>query len=197
MRYTFMLASFALLLLAACGTTAVPIDSPAPSPSVALAPPILTEPQAIETASQKAARGERWHTGVRNIRNQQARLMTMGEYWALGQYDEGIFGSAEWYPESGLPVWVVLMEGTSELTLPTSSPLTPTRYNYFVVVLNAHTGYEIGVSPLSAPDQLLADAQGLDPSLYARYPLELPWSTRRMSRTSRCPNQGPCQADSL
>ncbi len=173
MRYTFMLASFALLLLAACGTTAVPIDSPAPSPSVALAPPILTEPQAIETASQKAARGERWLTGVRNIRNQQARLKTMGEYWALGQYDEGIFGSAEWYPESGLPVWVVLMEGTSELTLPTSSPLTPTRYNYFVVVLNAHTGYEIGVSPLSAPDQLLADAQGLDPSLYARYPLEL------------------------
>ena len=31
-------------------------------------------------------------------------------------------------------------------------------YNYFLVVLNAHTGYEIGASPLSAPDRLLAEA---------------------------------------
>ena len=99
--------------------------------------------------------------------------MTMGECWALGQYDEGVFGSAEWYRNSDLPVWVVLMEGNSESPLPTSSPLTPTRYNYFVVVLNAHTGYEIGFSPLPAPDQLLPEAHGLDPALYARYPLEV------------------------
>ena len=98
--------------------------------------------------------------------------MTMGEYWAAGQYDDGFFGSAAWYPDSDLPVWVVLIEGNSESTLPTSSPLTPTRYDYFVVVLNAHTGYVIGASPLTAPDELLADAQGLDPALYARYPLE-------------------------
>ena len=64
------------------------------------------------------------------------------------------------------------MEGTAESTLPASTPLTPTRYDNFVVVLNAHTGYEIGFSPLSAPNLLLADAQGLDPDRYARYPLE-------------------------
>jgi hypothetical protein len=39
-------------------------------------------------------------------------------------------------------------------------------------VLNAHTGEEIGVSPLTAPDQLIEEAQGLDPALYARYPLD-------------------------
>ena len=99
--------------------------------------------------------------------------MTLGEYWGLGQYDSGFFGSAEWYRQSDLPVWVVFMEGNSESTLATSSPLTPTRYIYLVVVLNAHTGYEIGVSPLSAPDQLLSEAQGLDPARYARYPLEV------------------------
>ena len=99
--------------------------------------------------------------------------MTLGEYWGLGQYDSGFFGSAEWYRQSDLPVWVVFLEGNSESTLATSSPLTPTRYIYLVVVLNAHTGYEIGVSPLSAPDQLLSEAQGLDPARYARYPLEV------------------------
>ncbi len=158
------------LLGAQAGST--PTPSPVPSSSVVLAPPSLTELQAMENVSQKAALNRRGLTDVSNIRNQQARLMTMGEYWALGLYDEGIFGSAEWYPESDLPVWVVLMEGNSESTLPTSSALIPTRYTYFVVVLNAHTGYEIGVSPLSAPDQLLAETQGLDPDRYARYPLE-------------------------
>ena len=64
------------------------------------------------------------------------------------------------------------MEGNSESTLPTSSPLTPTRYVYRVVVLNAHTGYEIGVSPLSEPYPL-EQARGLDPALFARYPLEV------------------------
>ena len=173
MRCAFMLALLALLALAACAQVGSnPTPSPAPSSSVALAPPILTEPQAIETASQKAALNRRGLAGVSNIRNQQARLMTMGEYWDLGQYDKGFFGSAKWYPESDLPVWVVLMEGSSKSTLPTSSPPTTTRYNHFVVVLNAHTGYEIGFSPLSDPDQLLGEAQGLDPSLYGRYPLE-------------------------
>ena len=173
MRYAFLVPLLILLTLAACAQTDSPlIPSPASSSSQSLASPILTEAQAIETASQKAAQDWRGLTGVSNIRNQQARLMTMGEYWALGQYDEGFFGRAKWYPESGIPVWVILMEGNSESTLPASSPLKPTSYDYFVVVLNAHTGYEIGASPLSAPDQLLADAQGLDPALYARYPLE-------------------------
>ena len=89
MRYAFMLASLALLALAACAqVVSNPTHSPAPSPSVALAPPILTEPQAIETAGQKAALDRIGLTAVSNIRNRQARLMTMGEYWALGQYDE-------------------------------------------------------------------------------------------------------------
>jgi len=167
------LAALTLLFPAACAQGgATPTLSPAPSSSKALAPPILTELQAIETAGQKAALSRIGLTGVSNIRNRQARLMTMGEYWALGHYDYGFFGSAEWYPESDLPVWVVLMEGNAESPLPTSSPLTPTLYNYFVVVLNAHTGYEIGFSPLSAPEQLLEEAQGLDPARYARYPLE-------------------------
>ena len=174
MRYAILVGSLTLLVLAACAQAgSTPTPSPAPSSSKALAPPILTEPQAIETASQIAARNRIEGPGVSNIRNQQARLMTMGEYWALGQYDEGFFGSAEGHPESDdLPVWVVLMEGNSDSPLPASSPLTPARYNHFVVVLNAHTGYEIGFSPLSAPDQLLAEAQGLDPVLYAKYPLE-------------------------
>ena len=146
--------------------------SSVPSSSNAPEAPILTKPQAIETASEKAALSRLAITGVSDIRNQQAMLMTMGEYWALGQYDEVIFGSADWFPESGLPVWVVLMEGDAKSSLPASSPSTPTRYNRFVVVLNAHTGYEIGFSPLSAPDQLLAEAQGLDPAYYARYPME-------------------------
>ncbi len=165
MRFAFLVAVLTLLLLAACDQAgSTPTSFPTLSSSKVLAPPILTEPQAIQTASQKAALSRRGLTGVSNVRNRQARLMTMGEYWALGQYDEGVFGSAEWYPESDLPVWVVLMEGNSESTLPTSSPLTTTRYNYFVAVLDAHTGYEIGVSPLSAPDPLLAEAQGLDPA---------------------------------
>lgn len=173
MRYAFLVSSLILLTLAACAQTDSPlISSPASSSSQSLASPILTEAQAIETASQKAALDGPGLTGVSDIRNQQARLMTMGEYWALGQYDQEVFGRAKWYPESGLPVWVVLMEGNSESTLPASSPLTPKSYDYFVVVLNAHTGYKIGASPLPAPDQLLAEAQGLDPALYARYPLE-------------------------
>ena len=113
MRFAFLVAALTLLLLAACnqaGSTATP--SPEPSSSKALAPPILTELQAIETASLRAALSRRGLTGVSDIRNRQARLMTMGEYWALGQYDKGFFGSAEWYPESELPVWVILMEVT-------------------------------------------------------------------------------------
>ncbi len=173
MRYAFLVGALTLLGLAACAQVGSnPTPSPAPSPSVALAPPILTEPQAIETASQKAALNRIGLTAVSNIRNRQARLMTMGEYWDLGRYDKGFFGNAKWYPGSALPVWVVLMEGSSKSTLPPSSSLTPTHYNYFVVVLNAHTGYQIGFSPLSAPDQLLGEARGLDPSLYGRYPLE-------------------------
>ena len=173
MRYAFLVPSLILLTLAACaqaGSTLTPTQ--APSSSTALGPPILTKPQAIETASQKAGLDRIGLPGLSNIRNQQARLMTMGEYWESGQYDYGHFGSADWYPESGLPVWVILMEGNSESPLPASSSLAPTRYKHFVAVLNAHTGYEIGFSPLSAPDQLLAETQGLDPALYGRYPLE-------------------------
>ena len=174
-RKVFLTMTIVLItgLLAACtpSTTSTSFRR-VTSPSDAIAVPILTESQAIEAASQKAALSRRGLTGVSEIRNQQARLMTMGEYWALGQYDDGFFGNAEWYPDSGLPVWVVLMEGDSESTLPVSSPLTPTRFNHFVVVLNAQTGYQIGVSPLSAPDRLLAEAQGLDPAYYARYPIE-------------------------
>jgi hypothetical protein len=98
--------------------------------------------------------------------------MTMGECWASGRYDEGVFGSAVWYPGSDVPVWVVLMEGASESILPSSPPRTPSSYTYFVVVLNAHTGDEIGVSPLTSTDQLIEEARGLDPALYARYPLD-------------------------
>ena len=158
-----MLVTTTLFLLTACVQQGpAETSSPAPSPSDSLAAPILTESQAIETASRRAALGRVALTGVSDVRNRQARLMTMGEYWASGQYDIGVFGSAEWYPSSDLPVWVVLMEGDSESALPASSPLARTRYSYFVAVLNAHTGYDIGVSPLSAPDRLLAEAQGLD-----------------------------------
>ena len=99
--------------------------------------------------------------------------MTMGEYWASGQYDIGVVGSAEWYQNSELQAWMVLMEGDSESAVSASSPLTRTLYSYFVAVLNAHTGCDIGVSPLSAPDRLLVEGQGLDPDLYPRYPFEV------------------------
>lgn len=188
-----VLASIALLLLASCGVGSTPTPtvtaeslkpgirqtsqpaptrSQAPSSVEALGPPVLSEPQAFEASRRQAALSRMRLTAVSNIRNRQARLMKMGEYWASGRYDKGVFGSAMWYPESDLPVWVVLMEGDSEPTLPSSPPRAPVSYSHFVVVLNAHTGEEIGVSPLTAPDQLIEEAQGLDPALYARYPLD-------------------------
>ena len=186
-RTALVYASLALILLTACAQAVfTPTPTPAPSSSGALGPPTLTESQAIETASRSAGLSRIGLTGVSNIRDQQARLMTMGEYWASGQYDEGAFGGAEWYLESGLPVWVVLMEGNSETPVPTSSPLTPTRHVYRVVVLNAHTGYEIGVSPLSAPVQILVEAQGLDQALYARYPLEVSLGARPRNTVGEC-----------
>ena len=90
MRFAFLVAVLTLLLLAACDQVgSTPTSFPTLSSSKVLAPPILTEPQAIQTASQKAALSRRGLTGVSNVRNRQARLMTMGEYWALGQYDGG------------------------------------------------------------------------------------------------------------
>ena len=162
-----------LFLLTACAQAgSTPTPSPAPSSSQALAPPILTEPQAIETASQKAALSRIGFTGLSNIRNQQARLMTMGEYWASGQYDEGFLGSAKWYPESNLPVWVVLMEGNSESPLPTSSSLTPTRYIYFVVVLSNYLKMADAWFPPPNPKGILLlggtsppDSSGPDPDV--------------------------------
>ena len=88
MRHAFLVPSLILLILTGCAQAGpTPTPSSTSSSSKALAPPILTEPEAIETASQKARLDRRGLTNVSNIRNQQARLMTMGEYWALGKPD--------------------------------------------------------------------------------------------------------------
>ena len=81
--------------------------------------------------------------------------MTLGEY-------EKQFGSGQCYPDCNLPVWVIAMEGESELVEPAP---TPTVFHYAVVVLSAQTGQVMRVSLLFNPIPL-EKAEGLDPTLF-------------------------------
>jgi hypothetical protein len=113
-----------------------------------------------------------------NIRNPTAHLMTLQEY-------EDRFTQGRSYRDRSRPIWVVQMEGEWDDAghgppnrAGSDPPADPKTYSHGVMVLDAHTGENIGGGFRFEPIPL-EEAQGLDPDAFASHPLEVSLSRAR------------------
>ena len=135
-----MLLVLVPLVLAACGVGPTPTASPAvvdPSREQ------ITEARAIELAMLNAMYSMPGATAVDDPRNPIARLMTIDQYW-------DILGRAPIVVGAGQLIWVVQVEGESELVGP--PPAEARRgFSFAFFAFDAGTGTAAGSTRRNGP----------------------------------------------